>query len=321
MRKILFAAAAAATLSLALTASAQPPRPAAPAPGAMPAAVWSVGGKDAEWFADRPGRADPDSEPVAPFKLIGDVYYVGAANISSILIGTKAGHILIDTGTTKMAAVVFPGMVKLGFHPADLKVLLVSHAHFDHVQTVETHRRISGAKMFALDAEAPALASGHDRSAIESEGFEPIRIDRIMKNGEEFTLGGVKVKVIWTPGHTPGTATYVITGVENGRPYTVVFGGPPQPVAGNPNYNTDPASVETAYRMLREVNPDIVIGGHPENAFKGKLAALQAGTRPSPLAMAPGAWAKMIDDSEAGYKRRLAASMTVGPAPAAPAAR
>ena len=206
----------------------------------------------------------------------------------------------------------------MGFHPADTKVLLISHAHFDHVQTAEIVHRITGATMMALEAEVPALTTGHDYSSIESEGFEPVKIDKILKDGDEFMLGGNKIKVIWTPGHTPGTATYVITTQENGRPYTVVFGGPPNPIAGNPKFNTRPQDAFAAYAALRAINPDIVVGGHPD-AFKGRLEGLLEGARPSPLQLAPGQWAKMIDDSEAGYRKRLADSMAA-PA-AAPAAR
>src|SRR5262252_4204412 len=82
----------------------------------------AIGGKDTAWFMDRVGRPDTDSEPQKPFKLAGNVYYVGANNIASILIATPQGHILIDTGTQKMAAVVFPNMVSLGFKPADIKI-------------------------------------------------------------------------------------------------------------------------------------------------------------------------------------------------------
>src|ERR1051325_6448555 len=82
----------------------------------------AIGGKDTAWFMDRVGRPDTDSEPQAPFKIIGNVYYVGANNIASILVATPQGHTLLDPGPQKMAAVVFPNIVKLGFKPADIKL-------------------------------------------------------------------------------------------------------------------------------------------------------------------------------------------------------
>ncbi len=299
MHKSLLVWFAIAFASIAAIGSAQ--APVAPDPLA-------IGGKDTAWFMERPGRADTDSEPQAPFKIMGNVYYVGANNISSILVATPQGHILIDTGTEKMGAVVFPNIVKLGLKPADIKVMLISHAHYDHMETMDTMRRLTGATVAALEAEVPALVSGHDLSSNETWGHEPVHVGRVLKSGDDISLGGTTIKVIWTPGHTPGTATYVIPTQENGRSYQVVYGGPPGPITGNPKYDTRPEDAFNAYKALRTLTPDIVIGGHPLNAFKGKLDALWANTRPSPLALAPGQWMKMLDDSEAGFKKRLAAA-------------
>jgi metallo-beta-lactamase class B len=270
----------------------------------------AIGGKDTAWFMDRVGRPDTDSEPQAPFKIMGNVYYVGANNIASILVATPQGHILIDTGTQKMAAVVFPNIVKLGFKPAEITLMLISHAHYDHMETMETIRRITGATVAALEAEVPALVSGHDLSSNETWGQEPIQVGRVLKSGDDITLGGSTIKVIWTPGHTLGAAAYFITTQENGRTYQIVFGGPPGPITGDPKYDTRPEDAFSSYKALRAMNPDILITGHPQNLLKGKLDALWANKRPSPLALQPGQWAKMIDESEAGFKKRLAEAST-----------
>jgi metallo-beta-lactamase class B len=300
MRSILLASAVVVLVSITGTISAQaPPAPSDPL---------AIGGKDTAWFMDRVGRPDTDSEPQAPFKIMGNVYYVGANNIASILVATPRGHILLDTGTQKMAAVVFPNIVKLGFKPADIKVMLISHAHYDHMETMETIRRITGATVAALEAEVPALVSGHDLSSNETWGQEPIQVGRVLKSGEDIQLGGSTVKAIWTPGHTPGAAAYFITTQEDGRTYQIVYGGPPGPITGDPRYDTRPEDAFNSYKALRAMNPDILISGHPQNLFKGKLEALWANKRPSPLALAAGQWAKMIDESEANFKKRLGES-------------
>ena len=300
MRSILLASAVLSLISIAGSISAQ-----APPAGSDPLAI---GGKDTAWFMDRVGRPDTDSEPQAPFKIMGNVYYVGANNIASILVATPRGHILLDTGTQKMAAVVFPNMVKLGFKPADIKVMLISHAHYDHMETMETIRRITGATVAALEAEVPALVSGHDLSSNETWGQEPIQVGRVLKSGEDIQLGGSTVKAIWTPGHTPGAAAYFINTQEDGRTYQIVYGGPPGPITGDPRYDTRPEDAFNSYKSLRAMNPDILISGHPQNLFKGKLEALWSNKRPSPLALAPGQWSKMVDESEANFKKRLAES-------------
>jgi metallo-beta-lactamase class B len=299
MRKVLLATAVIAVASIAAISSAQTPAASDPL---------AIGGKDTAWFMDRVGRPDTDSEPQAPFKIMGNVYYVGANNIASILVATPQGHILLDTGTQKMAAVVFPNIVKLGFKPADIKVMLISHAHYDHMETMETIRRITGATVAALEAEVPALVSGHDLSSNETWGQEPIQVGRVLKSGEDINLGGSTVKAIWTPGHTLGAAAYFITTREDGRTYQIVYGGPPGPITGDPRYDTRPEDAFNSYKTLRAMNPDILISGHPQGLFKGKLDALWANKRPSPLALAPGQWTKMIDDSEAAFKKRLAES-------------
>ena len=284
MRKELLTSVVIALACIAAISSAQAPT--APDPLA-------IGGKDTAWFMDRVGRPDTDSEPQAPFKVMGNVYYVGANNIASILVATPQGHILLDTGTQKMAAVVFPNMVKLGFKPADIKVMLISHAHYDHMETMETIRRLTGATVAALEAEVPALVSGHDLGSNETWGQEPLQVGRVLKSGDDITLGA---------------AAYFITTQENGRSYQIVYGGPPGPITGDPRYDTRAEDAFNSYKALRAMNPDILISGHPQNLLKGKLDQLWANARPSPLALAQGQWAKMIDDSEANFKKRLAST-------------
>jgi metallo-beta-lactamase class B len=301
MLKVLLASIIMTLTAIASNAVAQPSDPLA------------IGGKDTAWFMSRIGRADLDSEPQDPFKIAGNVYYVGSNNITSILVATPEGHVLLDTGTQKMGAVVFPNIVKLGFSPADIKVMLISHAHYDHMETMEVMRRLTGATVAALEAEVPSLLSGHDHGINETWGHEPIHVGRILQSGDNINIGGSTVKVIWTPGHTPGTATYFINTQENGETYQVVFGGPPSPVTNNPTYDTRPEDVLNAFAALREMNPDIRINGHPQNLFEGKLEALWANVRPSPLMLAPGEWFELLDNSETEFRRRLAEATATAP--------
>jgi len=303
MRKVLLAFGVIA-VALIATISAQVPATFDPL---------AIGGKNTEWFMSRVGRPDVDSEPQAPFKIMGNVYYVGSNNISSILVATPQGHILLDTGTQKMAAVVFPNIVSLGFEPGHIKVMLISHAHYDHMETMETIRRLTGATVAAMEAEVPSLVSGHDMGPNETWGHEPVQVGRVLQSGEEIHLGGSTVKAIWTPGHTPGATAYFITTWEDGQSYQIVYGGAPGPVSGNPKYDTRPEDAFASYSALRAMNPDIRINGHPQNLFAGKLEALWAGARPSPLMLTPGEWTEMVNDSEAAYRERLASTAAAAP--------
>ena len=254
----------------------------------------------------------PGSEAVEPFKIVGNVYYVGARNIAAYLITTPEGHILLDTGTTRMQGSLGRNIEKLGFKLSDVKVLLTSHAHVDHIEGHTFVQRITGATVIAMRGDAEAMATGVDLSGTHANGWEPIKIDRIIDDNEEITLGGTTMRAILTPGHTPGNTTWVMTTKEGDKSYQIVFGGPATPIIGNVKYNTPLEPVVVSFRRLRELKPDMILSGHPEGAFRGKLDAVRAGQRPHPLLLQAGAWTKTLDDAEANYKKRVAENKITG---------
>src|SRR6266436_23132 len=134
------------------------------------------------------------SQPVEPFRIIGNIYYVGARNIASYLITTPQGDIMIDTGTKEMHSVILANIAKLGFKPQNIKILLSGHAHFDHVQGHAALQKATGAKVMALCDDAAALSSGKDRSPLGDEGLEPVRVDRVLKDGDTVSLGGTTLR-------------------------------------------------------------------------------------------------------------------------------
>ncbi|PYS12697.1 MAG: subclass B3 metallo-beta-lactamase [Acidobacteria bacterium] len=169
------------------------------------------------------------SEAVEPFRIVGNIYYVGARNIASYLITTPEGHIMIDTGTKEMHDVIRTNVEKLGFKLQDIKILLSGHAHFDHVQGHAAMKRLTGAKVMAIGEDARALEAGSDLSPLGDEGWEPVKVDRVLKDGDTVMLGGTTLRAVLTPGHTPGCTTWTTGVEEKRRPYSVVFqacGGP-----------------------------------------------------------------------------------------------
>lgn len=181
-----------------------------------------------------PGRADPAamiqynpetelarvrgemSARMKPFKIVGNIYYVGARGISSYLIATKDGLILIDTGSITMGDTILQSIRELGFDPKNVKFILSTHAHFDHVEGHAKVVRATGAKVVALGVDAQSLAAGKDMSALGFEGWEPVKVDRVIKDGETVELGGVSLRAMWLPGHTPGGTSWLTT-VEGGQ--------------------------------------------------------------------------------------------------------
>ena len=125
-----------------------------------------------EWYQQFRG---PYSAPVEPFRIVGNIHYVGGANIASYLITTPQGHILIDTGMKEMHDVIKSSVAKLGFKTSDIKIMLSSHAHFDHIEGHAMMQKLTGAQVMAMVGDAEALSTGKDNSALGAIGWEPSR--------------------------------------------------------------------------------------------------------------------------------------------------
>jgi metallo-beta-lactamase class B len=254
----------------------------------------------------------PWSDPAEPFKILGNVYYVGAQNIASYLITTPQGHILLDTGMPRMHAGVRANIEKLGFAVTDIEIMISSHAHVDHVGGHAAMQKVTGARVMAMEPDARALAAGMDLSPIEYDGWDPVKVDRVLKDGDTVTHGGMTLRAVWVPGHTPGATTWVTTVEDGGRTYNVVFpgGGAPNAgplVVGNPKHPTLADDTLGTFKKLRQLTPDIQLPGHPQQLFAGKIDAIKQGVRPHPLLLEPGAWLKGIDGQEAGFRKRIEA--------------
>ncbi|MEO7730766.1 MAG: subclass B3 metallo-beta-lactamase [Kofleriaceae bacterium] len=251
------------------------------------------------------------AQPIEPFRIVGNVYYVGAANVASYLIATSRGLILLDTGPREMTSVVRAGIVKLGFKLEDVKILLTSHAHWDHVEGHAAMKQLTGAAVMALAEEAPALSSGKDLSALGGVGWDPVPVDRVLHDGDDVVLGDVTMHALWTPGHTQGTTTWTTRATEHGRTYAVAFVGAIAANAGvkllaNPRHPTIVEDLARTYRVLKTLKPDIYLTGHPADIFAGKLDRIRAGAIPNPL-VDPTGYAALIAEGEADYVARLGA--------------
>lgn len=249
------------------------------------------------------------SEPVAPFAVVGNLYYVGARNIASYLFTTPQGHILLDTGTREMAPVVQRNIEQLGFRLADVKIMLSGHAHFDHVQAHAAIQRATGAQVFALGDDAVALERGQDRSPLGAEGWEPVHVDRVLRDLDTVSLGGTTLTAHWAPGHTPGCTIWTANIAERDRTYAVAFyacAGPNTDVQliHNPAFPNLAADSLATFHRLHDRHPDIVLMMHPEEQFADKLDRLRAGARPHPL-YDPDAWPKLLDEGEANLRARI----------------
>ena len=261
-----------------------------------------------EWYQQFSG---PYSEPAEPFRIVGNIHYVGAANIASYLITTPQGHILIDTGMNEMHDIIKNNVAKLGFKTSDIKIMLSSHAHFDHIEGHAQMKRLTGAQVMAMAGDAEALESGKDNSALGAIGWEPVKVDRVLKHGDTVSLGGTTLRAVHAPGHTQGATTWITVVEDKGRQYTVAFFGGTTPNAGvplfnNPRHKNVIDDTQRTFKLLKaEKVPDIYLSAHPQAMFAGKVERMKAGERPHPL-LNGDAWTRQIIDGEANFQKRVA---------------
>ncbi len=259
----------------------------------------------------------PYSEREEPFRLVGNIYYVGAKNIASHLITTPEGHILIDTGTVEMTSVITGNVEKLGFSVRDIRVMLSSHAHFDHVGGHAAMQQRTGARVMAIRQDAEALEAGIDKSPLGDEGWTPVKVDRVLQDGDEVTLGGTTLRAVWAPGHTPGCTVWTTSVPDAGKTYSVAIFGCGGPnggvkVVGNARFPTLVDDTLATFSKLKKLKPDLYVTGHPRTLFAGKIDRMKAGERPHPL-LDPEGWTRMLSDAEVTFRKRVEAERASSP--------
>lgn len=165
----------------------------------------------------------------APFRVIGNVYYVGSQDLASYLITTPEGLILINSNLTSSVPLIRKNVEALGFHFKDVKILLISHGHWDHAAGSAAVLKETGAKYMVMDADVPVVESGgvtdFQYGSDAGSHFPPVKVDRVLHDGDEVRLGGVVLVAHKTPGHTKGCTTWTMTVEDGGKSYHVVIVG------------------------------------------------------------------------------------------------
>ena len=218
-------------------------------------------------------QADPVSrswnQPVDPFRIAGNLYYVGASDVTSFLITTREGHILIDGGFEETAPMIIANVRRLGFRIEDVRVLLASHAHYDHAGGLAALEQASGATFYSSRGDAPLFERGgrRDPQFRDRFPFPPIEPDRLIEDGGEITLGDATLVARLTPGHTPGCTTWTTTTRDEVASYDVVFLCSPTVPASyrltaNRRYPDAAADYRRQFETLRSLDPDIWLASH-----------------------------------------------------------
>ena len=172
---------------------------------------------------------------IPPFRIMGNIYYVGSADLAAYLITTPQGLILINSNLKSSVPQIRRSVEALGFRFSDVKILLISHGHADHAAGSAGIKQLTGAKYEVMDGDVPLVESGGKKDFFYGKDaemlFEPAKVDRVLHDRDEVKLGDVVLVAHLTPGHTKGCTTWTMKVVEGGKSYNVV-------IVGSPNVNT-----------------------------------------------------------------------------------
>jgi metallo-beta-lactamase class B len=228
---------------------------------ALPARAQTYGPAHPEW-----------TTPIAPFRIADNLYYVGSKDLASYLVVTPAGDILINSDLKSSPPLILNSIAQLGFHAGDVKILLISHAHFDHDAGSAEILRRTGAKYMVMDGDVPVVESGGAKDfAYPGDHYPPVHVDRILHDGDEVRLGGVVLTAHKTPGHTRGCTTWTMQANLDGKPRNVVIVGswnvndgfrlvdrPGHPAS----YPGIAADYQHTFAVLRGLPCDVFLGAH-----------------------------------------------------------
>jgi metallo-beta-lactamase class B len=206
-----------------------------------------------------------------PFRIAGNLYYVGSEDLAAYLIATPSGDILINSNLESSPSLIRHSVEALGFHFADIKILLISHGHFDHCAGSAEIRKMTGAKYLVMDADVPVVESGghtdFNYANSNSSWFPPTHVDRGLHDGDTVWLGGTVLTAHKTAGHTKGTTTWTLDETEDGKSLHVVIVGSPNVNPGyrlvdNKAYPQIADDYRHEFQVLKSLPCDIFLGAH-----------------------------------------------------------
>jgi metallo-beta-lactamase class B len=220
--------------------------------------------------------------PLAPFRIADNLYYVGSQDLASYLVVTPKGDILINSSLQTSPALIQISVEQLGFRFSDIKILLISHAHADHDAGSAEVKRLTGAKYMVMDGDVPVVESGGAQDfAYPKDLYPAVKVDRVLHDGDQVSLGGAVLVAHKTPGHTRGCTTWTMRAVIGGQPRDVVIVGswnvnPGYRLVDRPgapaSYPGIAADYEHSFVIWKSLPCDVFLGAH--GAYFDMLAKL-----------------------------------------------
>ena len=246
-------------------------------------------------------QVNPDWHREFPaFKIGGNLYYVGTADLAVYLINTPQGNILINSDFAEDVPLIHKSIEQLGFKYADTKILLISHAHSDHDEGVGLIKRETGARLMVMDADVPAEES-------TAPGRPGAHVDRVLHDGDKVELGGSQLTAHLTPGHTKGCTTWTMQVQEGGRALNAVIIGSPNVnpgyvLVGNKQYPQIADDYVKTFKVLKDLPCDLFLGAHGAYfGLKAKYEKTKAGGA-NPL-IDPDGYKAYVAEREATFRK------------------
>ncbi|HWA33802.1 MAG TPA: subclass B3 metallo-beta-lactamase [Cyclobacteriaceae bacterium] len=210
------------------------------------------------------------AQPYEPFRIVGNVYYVGTYDLSCYLIVTTQGNILINTGLAASTPIIKSNIETLGFKLSDIKILLTTQAHYDHVGAMAEIKKMTGAELWADEKDAPVIEDG-GKSDYElgknGVSFQPVKVDKRLKDGDEIKLGDTRLTMLHHPGHTKGSCSYSMDVKDDGKIYKVLIANMPTIVTPRrfgsiPLYSGIAEDYAYTFNALKNLDFDLWLSSH-----------------------------------------------------------
>nr|AIA13625.1 L1_beta_lactamase [uncultured bacterium] len=267
------------------------------------------------------GRSVPSNwtEKVKPYQVMGNIYYVGTLDLSSFLITSPEGHVLIDTGVEENAVAVLDNIRTLGFSVKDIRVILTTQAHYDHVGAHARLKNESGARVLVAAGDAPLVAGGGEGDYLfgPEYHFPPTEVDATVKDGEVVKVGPIALTAHLTPGHTKGTTTWTATVRDSaGQDRKVVFLGSTTVNTGtklvkNEKYPAIEADYKHAFEVEKALPCEVFLAAHA-SAFGGPEKTAAAAAKGDAVFVDPQGCRAAIERSEKAFLAELEKQRTGG---------
>jgi metallo-beta-lactamase class B len=255
--------------------------------------------------------------PFPAHHVIGNIYFVGSKGLGIYLVATPQGHILINAGLEDSVPMIQQNVEKVGFRFSDIKILLISHAHFDHAAGAARIKKLTGAKYMVMDSDVPVVESGGKEDFFYGHApgmlYPAAKVDRVLHDGDTVTLGDTVLTAHLTPGHTKGCTTWTMKVHEGGQSYDVVIVGSPNVNEGyklvnNAAYPQITSDYEKTFGVLRSLHCDVFLGAHGNYYdMESKYARMTGSANPF---IDPKGYQEYVNEREQAFRAELAHQQT-----------